>query len=135
MPLPFEIYATIKTAKYNELERHLHEIWTDLADKRIRKGREFFNIKPQEAFKHMRRCAPFARTNKKLKRGTSPFFVFFDKQKINYLLASVGICKSCLGNIKSGFFILFLSAIILNKTPRRKKLRAIIHKQSPFLTV
>lgn len=57
VPLPFEIYATIKTAKYNELERHLHEILTDLADKRIRKGREFFNIKPQEAFKHMRRCA------------------------------------------------------------------------------
>ncbi len=79
---------------------------------------------------------PFARTNKKLKRGTSPFFRFsITRSKINYLLESVGICKSCLGNIKSGFFMSFLSAIILNKTPRRKKLRAIIHKQSPFLTV
>ncbi len=57
VPLPFEIYATIKTSKYNELEKHLHEILTDLADKRIRKGREFFNIKPADALKHLARCA------------------------------------------------------------------------------
>lgn len=57
VPLPFEIYATIKTSKYNELEKHLHEILTDLADKRIRKGREFFNIKPQDVFKHVKRCS------------------------------------------------------------------------------
>ena len=57
VPLPFEIYATIKTSKYNELEKHLHEILTDLADKRIRKGREFFNIKPADALKHLTRCA------------------------------------------------------------------------------
>ncbi len=57
IPLPFEIYATIKTSKYNELEKHLHEILTDLADKRIRKGREFFNIKPEDALKHLARCA------------------------------------------------------------------------------
>lgn len=54
VPLPFEIYATVKTSQYEKLEKQMHKILTDLADKRIRKGREFFNIKPEEAFDYMR---------------------------------------------------------------------------------
>lgn len=53
VPLPFEIYATVKTSKYIELETQFHKILTNLADARIRKGREFFNITPQEAFEHL----------------------------------------------------------------------------------
>ena len=49
VPLPFEIYATVKSNKYSYIESSLHKILTDLADKRIRKNREFFNIKPEEA--------------------------------------------------------------------------------------
>ena len=49
VPLPFEIYATVKSSKYSYIESSLHKILTDLADKRIRKNREFFNMKPEEA--------------------------------------------------------------------------------------
>ena len=42
VPLPFEIYATVKSSKYSYIESSLHKILTDLADKRIRKNREFF---------------------------------------------------------------------------------------------
>jgi len=54
VPLPFEIFATLKTAKYNEVEKYLHKIFTDLADARIRKGREFFNITPEDALGYLK---------------------------------------------------------------------------------
>ena len=57
VPLPFEIYATAKTSKYSELEANFHQILTDLADLRIRKNREFFNIKPEDALKYLQKLA------------------------------------------------------------------------------
>jgi len=54
VPLPFEIFATLKTSKYKKVERNLHEIFTDLADARIRKGREFFNITPEKALNYLK---------------------------------------------------------------------------------
>lgn len=57
VPLPFEIYATVKTAKYSEVESEFHDILTNLADRRIRKNREFFNIKPEEALEHLKGLA------------------------------------------------------------------------------
>lgn len=54
VPLPFDIYATAETSKYNELEKNMHLLLTDLADKRIRPNREFFNIKPEEAYKYLK---------------------------------------------------------------------------------
>lgn len=54
VPLPFEIFATLKTVKYNEVEKNLHKIFTDLADARIRKGREFFNITPEKALEYLK---------------------------------------------------------------------------------
>jgi len=54
VPLPFEIFATLKTTKYNEVEKNLHKIFTDLADARIRKGRVFFNITPQKALDYLK---------------------------------------------------------------------------------
>ena len=54
VPLPFEIFATLKTAKYNEVEKNLHKIFTNLADARIRKGREFFNITPEKALDYLK---------------------------------------------------------------------------------
>ena len=51
VPLPFSIYATLKTAKYNEAERFIHKMIDMVApDIRIRKGREFFNITPRKAY-------------------------------------------------------------------------------------
>lgn len=60
VPLPFEIYATVKTSKYREIEAAMHKFLTNLADARIRKGREFFNIRPEEAFKHLEILAQLA---------------------------------------------------------------------------
>lgn len=57
VPLPFEIYATVKTTKFNEIESSFHKILTDLADRRIRKNREFFNIKPEEALEYLQELA------------------------------------------------------------------------------
>ena len=51
VPLPFEIYATVKTSQYEELEKKVHDILTDVADKRVNPKREFFNITPQTAVK------------------------------------------------------------------------------------
>lgn len=49
VPLPFEIYATIKTEKYNEVEKLVHKTIDRLTDLRIRQNREFFNVAPQMA--------------------------------------------------------------------------------------
>ena len=39
VPLPFEIYATIRTIKYNEVEKLVHELIDSLTDFRIRRNR------------------------------------------------------------------------------------------------
>lgn len=49
VPLPFEVYATMCTAKYVEAERLVHKYIERFTDLRIRNNREFFNVKPEEA--------------------------------------------------------------------------------------
>lgn len=49
VPLPFDIYATIQTTKYNEVEKMVHKTIDRLTNLRIRQNREFFNIPPDEA--------------------------------------------------------------------------------------
>lgn len=49
VPLPFEIYATIQTEKYSQVERKIHKQIDRLSDLRIRPNREFFNIEPADA--------------------------------------------------------------------------------------
>ena len=49
VPLPFEIFATMRTAKYNEVEKLVHKTIDRLTDLRIRQNREFFNVAPQIA--------------------------------------------------------------------------------------
>lgn len=49
VPLPFEIFATIKTTKYNEVEKIVHKTIDRLTNLRIRQNREFFNVAPQVA--------------------------------------------------------------------------------------
>lgn len=58
VPLPFEIYAIMKTSKYNEAEHQIHSL-IDLVNPsmRIRKGREFFNVTPETALRIFRQCA------------------------------------------------------------------------------
>ena len=49
VPLPFEIFATLKTVKYNEVEKLVHKTIDRLTDLRIRQNREFFNVNPYVA--------------------------------------------------------------------------------------
>lgn len=49
VPLPFEIYATMRTVKYAEIERIVHRNIDRLTDLRIRQNREFFNVAPDLA--------------------------------------------------------------------------------------
>ena len=49
VPLPFEIFATMKTVKYNEVEKLVHKTIDRLTDLRIRQNREFFNVAPAKA--------------------------------------------------------------------------------------
>jgi len=50
VPLPYEVYVTLKTVKFNIAERKIHEFVKKLnPELRIRQNREFFNIKPEDA--------------------------------------------------------------------------------------
>ena len=57
VPLPFEIYATLRTAKYDKVEKQIHKQIDRLSDLRIRQNREFFNIAPSVALDIMRDIA------------------------------------------------------------------------------
>lgn len=50
VPLPFDIFATMQTSKYNEVEKLIHKTIDRLTDLRIRQNREFFNVHPEMAF-------------------------------------------------------------------------------------
>lgn len=50
VPLPYEIYATLKTAKYQEAEKMLHRTIDRISKLRIAANREFFNIAPEVAY-------------------------------------------------------------------------------------
>ena len=58
VPLPFEIFATMKTTKYNEVEKLVHKMIDGLTNLRIRQSREFFNVPPQKALEIFRVIAP-----------------------------------------------------------------------------
>lgn len=49
VPLPFEIYATLKTVRYNEAEKLIHRYIERFTNLRIRDNREFFNVSPEVA--------------------------------------------------------------------------------------
>ena len=57
VPLPFEIFATMKTMKYNEVEKLVHKTIDRLTDLRIRQNREFFNVPPKMALEIFRDIA------------------------------------------------------------------------------
>ncbi|MCR5131874.1 MAG: GIY-YIG nuclease family protein [Prevotella sp.] len=49
VPLPFDVYATMQTEKYGEIEKIIHKQIDRLTDLRIRQNREFFNVHPAQA--------------------------------------------------------------------------------------
>lgn len=51
-PLPFKVYATMKTCKYNEAEELVQDFIAHFnSDLRIRPNREYFKVAPEEALK------------------------------------------------------------------------------------
>ncbi len=66
VPLPFEIYATLKTEKYGKVEKIIHKQIDRLTDLRIRQNREFFNIAPSVALDIMRDTADLLEENSEL---------------------------------------------------------------------
>lgn len=57
VPLPFEIYATMRTAKYQEAEKLIHNFISMFTNLRIRDNREFFNVKPEKAHEVFKQVA------------------------------------------------------------------------------
>ncbi len=57
VPLPFEIYATMRTAKYKEAEKLIHQFISTFTNLRIRDNREFFNVKPEKALEIFKQVA------------------------------------------------------------------------------
>lgn len=57
LPLPFEVFATMKTVKYNEAEKLVHHYIERFTNLRIEKKREFFNVKPEEALEIFKEVA------------------------------------------------------------------------------
>lgn len=49
VPLPFDIFATMQTEKYTQIEKIIHRQIDRLTDLRIRQNREFFNVQPEQA--------------------------------------------------------------------------------------
>ena len=60
IPLPFEIYAQLKTAHMSKIEKNLHkQIMAFDKSLRIRDNREFFNITPEKALELLQIAASF----------------------------------------------------------------------------
>ena len=57
VPLPFEIFATMRTSKYKEAEKLIHGFISNFTNLRIRNNREFFNVKPEKALDIFRQVA------------------------------------------------------------------------------
>ena len=57
LPLPFEVFATLKTTKYNEAEKLVHHYIERFTDLRIEKKREFFNVRPEVVLEIFREVA------------------------------------------------------------------------------
>lgn len=59
LPYEFQEYASCKTAKYKDLEKHLHKILTEFAKIRITPNREFFQLAPSKAAELLEQQAAF----------------------------------------------------------------------------
>ena len=57
VPLPFEIFAYLKTAKFNEAETLVHHYIGRFTTLRVRDNREFFKVNPNEALDALRDVA------------------------------------------------------------------------------
>ena len=137
VPLPFEIYATVKTEKYSELEKLIHKTLTDIADKRIRPNREFFNFKPEDAFEHLKMVASLiddaeingpdeekVETHISSKRRTKYKGKYHvDYEGLFYLKANDEICKGTMKIVNGKYILLEGSKIDPNIYTNEKSVK------------
>ena len=98
VPLPFEDFATLKTKKYNEVEKLVHKTIDRLTSLRIRQNREFFNVNPFVALDILKDIATtlddaeIEIVNEEAKAIDSPEDVCeHKKQRPNFRFSMIGI--------------------------------------------
>ena len=140
VPLPFEIFATIKTVKYNEVEKHVHKTIDRLTDLRIRQNREFFNVSPQlalEIFIDIAKMIDDAvitryKDNKPINESMKENGEVFNEQT---KIAKRGRFKFSMVNIKVGEYITFTPTNLQVKVASDDTVEydGRIYKLSPFV--
>ncbi len=134
VPLPFEIFATMKTCKYNEVEKLVHKTIDRLTDLRIRQNREFFNVAPQMALDIFRDIAMtiddakvvLYHDNKPISETENMQF----KREVKRSRFKFSMC-----DIKIGEFITFIPTGIVVKVATNDSIEynGRIYKLSPFV--
>ena len=137
VPLPFEIYATMKTVKFNEVEKLVHKTIDRLTDLRIRQNREFFNVAPQMAldiFKDIAQTIDDAviteyKDNKPIQQGEN------NNQEKPKRVVKRGRFRFSLVGIKIGEFITFMPTGVQVKVASDNSVEydGRIYKLSPFV--
>lgn len=136
VPLPFEIFATIKTCKYIEVEKLVHKTIDRLTDLRIRQNREFFNVSPQMALEIFRDIAMAVddaevllyRDNKPVTENKPP--QIHPKREVKRARFKFSIC-----DIKIGEYVTFIPTNLEVKVASDDSIEydGRIYKLSPFV--
>ena len=129
VPLPFEIFATIKTVKYNEVEKHVHKTIDRLTDLRIQLALEIFiDIAKMIDDAVITRYKDNKPINESMKENGE---VFNEQTKI----AKRGRFKFSMVNIKVGEYITFTPTNLQVKVASDDTVEydGRIYKLSPFV--
>lgn len=135
VPLPFEIYATMKTSKYNEVEKLVHKTIDRLTDLRIRQNREFFNVAPQVALDIFRDIATtIDDAEVTLYQDNKPVIKNDNKEEHKRVVKKARF-KFSMCNIKIGEEITFIptGTIVKVATDDSIEYEGRIYKLSPFV--
>ena len=114
VPLPFEIFATMKTVKYNEVEKLVHKNIDRLSDLRIRPNREFFNVSPQVALDILNDIAKIIDdANVTLYKDNNPIILDFENNHEKEIIKTNAIIKksaniTMMGRMKFFFCVLMV---------------------------
>lgn len=138
VPLPFEIFATMRTVKFNEVEKLVHKTIDRLTDLRIRQNREFFNVDPEVAldiFKDIAQTIDDAIVTEY--EDNKPIVIKNDQKddKEDKRIAKRGRFKFSMVNIKIGELITFVPTGLQVKVASDDSIEydGRIYKLSPFV--
>lgn len=135
VPLPFEIFATMKTSKYNEVEKLVHKTIDRLTDLRIRQNREFFNVAPQVALDIFRDIAGAVNDAEVVLYEDNRPIVAKDPEKKEKREIKRGRFKFSMVNISIGSTLTFIPTGIKVKVASDDQIEyeGRIYKLSPFV--